>query len=128
MANYPTPSQGGPQYSSYTKHAKRWEDVTLISEYEDKGVDTNTSAADVPQRWTFIYEVLTETEAKTLDDFWDSNNLSTTFSLIEPRDRPWTGAAGSTITSVRFESYEDQGHGENVTIQKRVVHLIKYPS
>jgi hypothetical protein len=128
MANYPTPSQSGPQYATYTKHAKRWQDATLISEYEDKGVDTNTSAADVPQRWTFTYEFATETEAKVLDDFWDTHKLNVTFTLIEPRNIPWTGTAGSTVTGVKFEDYEDGGHAENITIQKRVAHLIKYPS
>lgn len=128
MANYPTPSQGGPQYASYTKHAKRWQDATLISEYEDKGVDTNTSADDVPQRWTFTYTFATEAGAKVLDDFWDAHKLSVTFDLIEPRNIPWTGSAGSTITGVKFEEYVDDGHGENITIQKRTARLIKYPS
>lgn len=128
MANYPTPSQSGPQYASYTKHAKRWQDATLISEYEDKGVDTNTSADDIPQRWTFVYLFSTETEAKVLDDFWNTHKLNVTFTLIEPRNIPWTGSAGSTVTGVRFEEYIDDGHAENITIQKRTARLIKYPS
>lgn len=134
MATYPTPKQGlggsagqfGPPYMKYIKHRKDWAEITLISTYEDKGVDTNTSADDMPQRWTLEYDGLDETQVHVLDDFWDQHKLTTDFTFVEPRDQPWTGVEGSTVTNVRFESYEDRDH-DKVWINRRIAHLIKYP-
>lgn len=132
MATYPTPLHSasydtGPLYMKYVKHAKEWGEITLISTYEDKGVDTNESADDAPQRWTIEYDGLSEADVQILDDFWDVHRLSTTFTFIEPRDRPSTGAEGLTVTGVNFEAYEDRDH-DKVWIQRRIVRLIKYPS
>jgi hypothetical protein len=129
---YPTPlhSQSyntGPIYMKYTKYAKDWKEITLISTFEDKGVDTNESAANMPQKWTIEYDGLEEDDVQILDDFWNNHRLSIPFTFIEPRDRPWTGAEGLTVTGVKFEDYEDRDH-DKVWIQRRVVHLIKYPS
>lgn len=134
MATYPTPKQGlsgsagqfGPPYMKYIKHRKNWSEITLISVYEDKGVDTNTSADDMPQRWTLEYDGLDESQVAILDDFWDQHKLTVDFTFVEPRDAPWSGIEGDTITNVRFESYEDGDH-DKVRINRRIVHLIKYP-
>lgn len=131
-ATYPTPLHSptydtGPVYIKYTKHAKDWNEITIISTYEDKGIDTNESADDAPQRWTLEYDGLSEEDVQILDSFWDAHRLHVTFIFIEPRDRPWSGAEGSTVTGVRFESYEDRDH-DKVWVQRRVAHLIKYPS
>lgn len=134
MATYPTPKQAlagsggqfGPPYLKYIKHRKNWRELTLISEFEDKGVDTNTSADDMPQRWTLEYDGLEESQVKILDDFWDAHRLTIDFTFVEPRDEPWTYIEGDTITNVRFEEYEDGDH-DKVWINRRIVHLIKYP-
>lgn len=132
MATYPTPLHSptydtGPFYIKYTKHAKDWAAITLVSKYEDGSVETNESADDAAQKWTIEYDGLSEEDVQILDDFWDAHRLSVTFTFIEPRNRPWTDQEGSTFTGVRFESYEDRDH-DKVWIQRRVVHLIKYPA
>lgn len=127
MPTYPTPTQGGPQYLKYTKHRKDWKEITVISVFEDRGVDTNSSADNMPQRWSFEYDGLTEDEVGTLDDWWDTHRLTGSFDLQEPRNEPWSGTVGSTITGVKFEDYEDGTH-DKVWINKRIVHLVKYPS
>lgn len=134
MAIYPTPKQVlvgsggqvGPPYLKYIRHRKNWADITLISKYEDQGVDTNTSADDLPQRWSLEYDGLEEEEVQILDNFWDQHKLTVDFTFVEPRDEPWTQIEGDIITNVRFESYEDRDH-DKVWINRRVVHLIKYP-
>lgn len=127
MANYPTPVQSGPIYTKFRRLRKDWAEITVISTFEDAGRDFNEHASTVPQRWEFVYEGLDETEAKVLDDFYETHRLSQTFTLIEPRDRPWTNTktAGATFTDVRFELYE-AGHSK-VNIQSRRVVLVKYP-
>lgn len=135
MATYPTPKQGlagsagqsGPPYLKYIKHRKDWKELTLISVFEDKGVDTNESAADMPQRWTLEYDGLSEAQVAILDSFWDQHRLSVDFTFVEPRDAPWTEIEGDTVTGVNFEDYEDGDHTK-VWINRRVAHLIKYPS
>ncbi len=124
---YPTPTRSGPQYLKYTKHRKAWKDITLISTFEDRGVDTNSSADDMPQRYTFEYDGLLEAEVATLDSWWDTYRLTGTFDLEEPRDEPWTGTVGNTVTGVKFEDYEDGDH-DKVWINRRIAHLVKYPS
>lgn len=126
MANYPTPQQSGPQYLKYIRHRKDWREVTLISTYEDKAVDSNQSADDIPQRWTLEYDGLEQDDVKTLDDFWDAHRLVVTFTFIEPRDEPWTQNEGNTVTGVKFEFYEDGDHTK-IWINRRIAHLIKYP-
>lgn len=126
MANYPTPSQGGPPYLKYLKERADYSAITIESTFEDGGKDFNTSADAPPQFWVFEYDGLTDTQADVLDDFWDTYGLSGTFDLIEPRNEPWTGV-GSTITGVRFDSYE-KDHRKVKNIQKRTVRLVKYPS
>lgn len=126
MPTYPTPAQGGPPYLKYIKHRKKWDEITLISTFEDKGVDTNTSADDTVQRWTLEYDGLTESQIATIDSWWDTYKRSTSFDFQEPRNAPWT-TTGTTFTGVKFESYEDGDHTK-VWINKRIVHLIKYPS
>lgn len=134
MATFPTPKQVlvgsggqvGPPYLKYIRHRKNWADITLISKYEDQGVDTNTSADDLPQRWSLEYDGLEEEEVQILDNFWDQHRLTVDFTFVEPRDEPWTQIEGDIVTNVRFESYEDRDH-DKVWINRRVVHLIKYP-
>lgn len=126
MPTYPAPAQGGPPYLKYIKHRKNWKEITVTSTFEDKGVDTNESADDMPQRWTLEYDGLTETQVATLDSWNDTYKRSGSFDFQEPRNEPWT-TTGSTITGVRIEDYEDGNHTK-VWINKRIVHLIKYPS
>lgn len=125
---FPTLEFGGPRPLRYFKHSKEYKEITDFSRYVDGGVDTNEYASDAPQRWTFIYEGLTETQAKVLDDYYNSKRLSTKFTFKEPRNEPWTGTGGTTYTlSVQFESYERSEH-EHYDIQSRRITLVKYPT
>lgn len=132
MATYPTPLQSvsydtGPLYLKYLKVRKDWAAITLISTYEDKGIDTNESADNVLQEWILEYDGLSDQDAKILDDFWNAHRLSVDFTFIEPRDDPWTGVEGGTFTGCRFIAYE-KDHSLVLTGQKRSVRIGKYPS
>lgn len=122
---YPTPSQDGPYYLKYLKRKKDYNEITVRSVFEDGGVDTLEHALDASQRYEFLYDGLSETQAAVLDTFWNAHRLSQSFSLIEPRDEPWTHSVGSTV-EVKFESYD--GDHTNVESQSRKVVLIKYPA
>src|SRR6185295_20096348 len=94
-------------YHKYTKEKADWDDIVLTSIFEDKGADHNLSADTPCQRWTFEYTHLTETQAKVLDDHYDSaKGQYLGFSFTEPRDYPSSGATGATYTDVHYESYE----------------------
>ncbi len=130
-ATYPTPlhSTGydtGPVYMKYLKVRKDWSKVTSVSEFEDGGIDTNTYASNTLQEYLLEYDGLTDEDANILDQFWDAHGLNTTFTFIEPRDHPWTGSEGSTVTGCRFISYE-KDHEQVKGIQKRSVRIGKYP-
>lgn len=131
MATYPTPLHSptydtGPQYLKYLKVRKDWASVTLVSRFEDGGIETNRSA-DVPmQEYHLEYNGLEDEDANILDEFWDTHGLHVTFDFIEPRDHPWTGQEGNTVTGCRFISYE-RDH-DKVWIQSRRVVIGKFPS
>lgn len=126
MANeYPTVAFSGPKPLNYFKRAKDYKEITDISEFDDGGRDTNEHASDAPQYYELFYDGLTETEADVLDDHYNTNRLSGTFSFQEPRNEPWTGTTGSTVT-VRYESYERVKH-DKVWSQSRRVVLVKTP-
>ena len=125
MANeFPTPAFSGPKPLNYFRRAKDYKDITDISEFDDLGRDTNEHASDAPQYYELTYDGLTETEAKVLDDHYNTNRLSGTFSFQEPRNEPWT-STGSTVT-VRYDSYERSKHSY-YNVQARRVVLIKTP-
>ena len=134
MATYPTPGHSssydtGPIYLKYLKLRKDYESITLISKFEDGGIDTNTSADNVLQEYLLEYNGLTDEDANILDQFWDAHGLNVTFTFIEPRDHPWTFTEGNTVTGCRFISYEKDHADVNgvKTIQKRTVRIGKYP-
>ena len=131
MATYPTPQHSssydtGPVYLKYLKLRKDYESITLISKFEDGGIDTNTSADNVLQEYLLEYNGLTDEDANILDQFWDAHGLNVTFTFIEPRDHPWTFVEGNTVTGCRFISYE-KDHDKVKNIQKRTVRIGKYP-
>lgn len=117
MAAYPTT----PKYLVYYKPMKDYMQMTDVSEFDGGAKDTNEFASDVPQIYELFYDGLTETEAKTLDDHHAANRFSTSFSFTEPRNEPWTGTTGSTVT-VRYKTYERPKH-EHYNIQSRHVVL-----
>lgn len=134
-ATFPTPLHSasydtGPLYLKFLKLRKDWGSITLISTFEDKGIDTNTSA-DLPlQEYLLEYNGLSDEDANILDQFWDNHGLNTTFTFIEPRDHPWTYSEGDTVTGCRFISYDKDHADVNgvKTIQKRTVRIGKYPA
>jgi len=134
-ATYPTPLHSnsydtGPVYLKFLKRRKDWSKATLTAEYEDGGIDTNTSAANTLQEYELLYDGLSDEHANILDPFWDAPGINVTFTFIEPRDHPWTGGEGSTVTGCRFISYEKDHADVNGVkyIQKRRVMIGKYPS
>lgn len=125
MANeFPTPAFSGPPYLKYTKRAKDYKQGTDFADFEDGGRDTNEPTSDAPQLYDLEYGGLTETQAKVLDDHFNTNRFSATFSFQEPRNEPWT-TTGSTVT-VRYESYERGDHVKTWS-QSRKITLIQTP-
>lgn len=129
MANeFPSPAMGGPLYAKYLKHPKDYREITVSAKFEDGGMDFNESASDAPQRWTFIYKGLTQTQAKVILDHYNTNRLSALFTLQEPRNDPWTGTTGTTYTNlVQYEEPVDQPEHDKVWNQSLTVKLIKRP-
>lgn len=129
---YPTPLHSqtydtGPIYLKFLRRAKDWASVTLTAQYEDGGMDFNTSADDCPIIWELEYNGLTDEDANILDEFWDAHGIAISFTFIEPRDHPWTDQEGNTYTGCHFVSYE-KDHDKVKTIQRRKVVIAKYPS
>lgn len=134
-ATFPTPLHSvsydsGPRYLKYLKVRKDWASVTLVSTFEDGGIDTNTSADNCLQEYRLFYDGLTDEDANILDEFWDAHKLTVTFTFIEPRDHPWTYQEGATVTGCRFISYEKDHADVNGVkgIQSRQVVIGKYPT
>jgi hypothetical protein len=128
---FPTPLHSqtydtGPVYLKYLKRPKAWEEVTVISEFEDGGRDFLIHAASAPQYYELEYDGLEDEDANILDEFWESHGLSIPFTFIEPRDHPWTGSEGLTVTGCHFVSYE-RDHSK-VWIQSRRIVIAKYPA
>lgn len=128
---FPTPLHSltydtGPLYMKFLKHPKAWDEVTVISEFEDGGRDFLERAADAPQRWTLEYDGLEDEDANILDQFYETHRRSRPFTFIEPRDHPSTGAEGGTYTGCYFEEYE-RDHSK-VWIQSRKIVIAKYPA
>ena len=129
MATYPNTATVGMTYLKYIKHPKDYSEITVFSTFEDKGVDTNESASDAPQRWTLIYGGLTQTQAKVILDHYNTHRLSTKFTFQEPRNDPWTGTTGTTYTNlVQYESPVEQPEHDHFAVQSLIVRLIKRPS
>lgn len=130
MANeYPSPAFGGPPYLKFIRHPLDYKEITIFAKYEDGGVDTNESASTAPQRWTFIYGGLTQTQAKVILDHYNTNRLSVKFTLQEPRNDPWTGTVGTTYTNlVQYEEPVEQPDHPKAWTQALTVKLIKYPT
>lgn len=130
---YPTPLHSpsyntGPVYLKFRKLAKDWASVTVVSVFEDQGRDFQKSAADAPQFYELIYDGLGDEDAKILDDFWDAHGIDTPFTFIEPRDNPWTGAEGNTVTGCYFAEGGYEKDHSKVWSQSRRVLIVKYPA
>jgi hypothetical protein len=126
---FPTPLHSptyetGPVYLKYLKRPKAWDEVTVTSEFEDGGRDFLVRAASPPQYYELEYDGLSDGDANILDQFWDDHGLAIPFTFIEPRDHPWTGSEGFTVTGCNFVSYE-RDHSK-VHIQSRKIVIAKY--
>lgn len=117
----------GVQYLKFLKLRKDWEEITVQSVFEDKGRDSLETAADAPQRYEWTYDGLLDEDAAILDAFWDAHRLSQPFTMVEPRDHPWTFVEGATINGCNFESFE-KDHDKVKGTQKRKVVIVKYPA
>lgn len=132
---FPTPLHStsydsGPVYLKFLRHPKAWEEVTETSEFEDGGRDFLERAADAPQRWTLIYNGLTDEDANILDVFYAAHRRSRAFTFIEPRDHPWTYSEGDTYTGCYFEDFKKDHADQNGVklIQSREITIAKYPA
>jgi hypothetical protein len=128
---FPTPLHSqtydtGPVYMKYLKRPKSWDEITVESEFEDGGRDFLIRAASPPQYYELTYDGLSDEDANILDQFWEAHGLSISFTFIEPRDHPWTGSEGITVTGCHFVSYE-RDHSK-VWIQSRKIVIAKYPA
>jgi hypothetical protein len=110
----------------YLKRPKDWAAVTVFSDFEDGGQDALEHAANASQFYELTYDGLTDEDANILDEFYEAHRLTILFTFIEPRDHPWTGVEGYTVTGCRFVSYE-RDHDKVKGIQKRNVVIVKRP-
>lgn len=110
----------------YLKRPKDWAAITVFSEFEDGGRDALITAATTPQYYELEYDGLTDTDAAVLDAFWDAHGKHVGFTFVEPRDHPWTGKEGSTISGCKFESFE-RDHDKVKGTQKRSIVIVKLP-
>lgn len=128
VSNFPTAATIGiPLYNYYNKLDPAWDEVTVTSDFEDGGRDTNLTASAPAERWEIELDGLTETQAKVVMDHYNSakgQNLD--FSFVEPRNFPYT-TTGSTVTGVRYEKYEHTrpqrkywSHSFRITLIKRL--------
>lgn len=132
---FPTPLHSqtydtGPLYLKYLKHPKAWEEVTVISEFEDGGRDFLEHAANAPQRWSLTYNGLEDDDANILDEFYASHRRTVSFTFIEPRNHPWTYTEGDTYTGCYFEDFKKNHADVNGAkyIHSRDIVIVKYPA
>ena len=130
VAQFPTPATiGVDRYNYYEKVVQDWSEVTQESLFEDAGVDFNLSAPAPPQRWIVKLGGLSEAEFKVLNDHWTlAKGRALDFSFQEPRDFPWTGAAGTLQTGVRYESFEHTRPTQKYYSHTVEIVLIKRPA
>lgn len=129
---YPTPLHSqtydtGPLILKYLKRPKDWAAVTVFSVFEDGARDALQHANNAPQYYELEYNGLTDDDANILDEFFEAHRLSVLFTFIEPRDHPWTGIEGNTVTGCVFISYERDHNKVRDTQQRRVV-IAKFPA
>lgn len=126
VADYPNTSTVGQTYLRYLKRPPNYDDITVVSKFEDQGADMLQTAASPPQIWELDYDGLTEAQAKVLDDHYASaNGQYLGFQFVEPRNVPFT-TTGSTFTDVHYFSFE-KSHGKYWTQARKIV-LIKRPA
>ena len=128
---YPTPGHSstydtGPFIMKFLKRPKDWAAITYESTFEDGGKDFGLHAITPPQFYELEYDGLTDEDANILDEFWNDHGMHVKFTFIEPRDHPWTGVEGLTVTGCNFVSF-DRDHNKVKTIQSRKVVIAKYP-
>lgn len=119
----------GIRINKYLKHVKRLEEITLISEFEDKGADFNRFAPDCPQRWTLQYTNKTELQKQIIIDFYLAHGIDISFDFQEPRGVPFVrGEPGELVQGVCFEEPPEVSEHSVVWRQTLTVKLIKRPA
>jgi hypothetical protein len=120
-------------YLKYLKHPLAWDEITIISTFEDMGQDYNTSADTPPQRWDLQYDGLTMDQAGVLDQHYDSAMGQVLgFNFTEPRDDAAPNLA-RTYEQVHYEKYERDhrkswNQSRTVTLVKRFLRMSDYLS
>lgn len=112
--------------AKYLKRPKDWEAITVTSEFEDSGRDFLIRAPTPVQFYELSFEGLIDTEASILDAFWDTHGMHLPFTLVEPRDHPWTGVEGLTVNGCRFTVFE-RDHDKVKNTQSRKIVIAKFP-
>lgn len=119
----------GIRINKYLKHVKRLDEITLVSEFEDKGADFNRFAADCPQRWTLQYTNKTEVHKQLIVDFYMEHGIDLSFDFQEPRGVPFVrGEPGALVQGVCFEEPPDVSEHTVLWHQTLTVKLIKRPA
>lgn len=115
-AAYPAPSAGGPQYQYFDETEPDW--GQFGHQFGDGNPKYNTLQSARVRRFIFDYEGLSESEAATLDDHYESTRGAISFTLTHPR-------TAEVLTGVRYEEYSRSPH-VRVWSQARSTKLVRY--
>lgn len=91
-------------FNRFNDVPKNWDDITETAVFEDKGVDFNELADDVPQRWEYRYLNVPKGQKTLFDLFNDRARRAKAFYFKDPEDLVWS--------NVHVETY-DRGHDEH---------------
>jgi hypothetical protein len=124
VAAYPMPAIGGPQYRRFAELEKEYA-VTTTGPYQDKGQDFNVDAPGAVRTFQIDYDILTELEAKTLDDHFDSAfGTGFPFALTTPTIAT---PSAESLANVHYKTYSRPPHDIR-GLQARNIVLVKYPT
>lgn len=115
---YPTPSAGGPQYSYFDEIEPDW--GNFGHQFGDGNPKYGSLQFARIRRFVFDHEGLSESEAATLDDHYESTRGAISFTLTHPR-------TAEVLTGVRYENYSRSPH-VRVWSQARTARLVRYPA
>lgn len=117
-AVFPFPAAGGPQHSYFAEIEPDWGEHS--QRFGDGQQQTNTIQTARVRRFEVEWEGLTEAQAATLDDYYETTRGWLKFNLTHPQ-------TAESITGVRFESYTRSPH-KRVWSQSRSAKLVRYTS
>jgi hypothetical protein len=114
---YPTAGAGGPIPIYFDEVEPEWGEFGKT--FNDGAPVFSTIQTARTRNFAFQYDGLDQTQAKQLDDHYNSTRGGLSFTLIHP-------VTAEVITGVRYESYSRSPH-TRVWSQARSVKLVRYP-